>query len=103
MTFRHVLSLGPCAHLGHINTVPICTTYLKLVLVCSLLAIYSHLSEDLSASTLPQVLAPSLDCQYNDLEVTYSSLLDRLLEGSWSLHEYHPSKKQEERSTSVSV
>ena len=51
----------------------------------------------MSASTLPQVLASSLGCQYNGLEVTLPSLLDRLLEGSWSLHENRPSKKQEEK------
>ena len=33
MTFQHVLFPGPCAYLGHINTAPICTTSLKLVLV----------------------------------------------------------------------
>ena len=52
---------------------------------------------------LPQALASSLDCQYDSLEVTSLSLLDRLLGGRRSLHEYRPPKKQEERSTSVSV
>ena len=33
MTFQHVLPLGPCAYLGHINTAPTCTISLKLVLV----------------------------------------------------------------------
>ena len=33
MTFQHVLPLGPCTYLGHINTVPICTISLKLVVV----------------------------------------------------------------------
>ena len=102
MTFQHVLFPGLCAHLGHINTVPICTIYSKLVLV-SLLAIYSCLSEPSSASTLPRVLVLSLDCQYDDLEASYPSLLDRLLEGSQSLREYRSSKKQEERNMSVSV
>ena len=102
MTFQHILFPGPCAYPGHINTAPICTIYVKLVLNL-LLAIYSRLSKLSSASTLPQVLASSLDCQYDDLEVTYPSLLDRLLEGCRFLREYCPSKKQEERSTSVLV
>ena len=33
MTFQHVLPLGLCTYLGHINTVPTCTISLKLVLV----------------------------------------------------------------------
>ena len=33
MTFQHILPLGPCTYPGHINTVPICTICLKLVLV----------------------------------------------------------------------
>ena len=33
MTFQHVPLLGPCVYPGHINTVPTCTTSLKLVLV----------------------------------------------------------------------
>ena len=33
MTFQHILLLGPCAYPGHINTAPVCTTSLKLVLV----------------------------------------------------------------------
>ena len=33
MTFQHILPIGPCTYPGHINTVPTCTTSLKLVLV----------------------------------------------------------------------
>ena len=33
MTFQHILPLGPCAYPRHINTAPVCTTSLKLVLV----------------------------------------------------------------------
>ena len=33
MTFQHVPPLGLCIYPGHINTVPTCTTSLKLVLV----------------------------------------------------------------------
>ena len=33
MTFQHVLPLGPCAYLGHINTAPACIISLKLGLV----------------------------------------------------------------------
>ena len=33
MTFQHILPIGPCAYPGHINTMPACTTSLKLVLV----------------------------------------------------------------------
>ena len=52
--------------------------------------------------TLSQVLASSLDCQYDGLEVAYHFLLNHLLGGHWSLREYRPPKKQEERSTFVS-
>ena len=74
MTFQHVLPLGPCIYLGHINTVLICTISLKLVLTLSLLAIHSrYLSSPLRGILICKLFAIRacivLGCQYNGLVI----------------------------------
>ena len=72
----------------------LCTVYLKLVLVI-LLAIYSLSLKPSSASAQSRVLALSLRLSVRRLRSHTFFLLDRLLEGSRSLREHRPSKKQE--------
>ena len=82
MTFQHVLPLGPCIYLGHINTAPTCTTSLKLVLVFAsnplLLPLPSSLRGILIHKFFDIRTCIALGCQYNSLVVVR-------LTSSWSL------------------
>ena len=76
MTFQHVLPLGLCAYPGHINTVPMCTTSFKLVLVFItasnplLLSLPLPIRKILINKFFDIRTRFTLDCQYDGLEVT---------------------------------
>ena len=75
MTFQYDPSFGLCAYPGHINTVPACTTSLKLVLVLAsnplLLPLPSPLRKILVSKFFNIRTCIILGCQYDGLVVVH--------------------------------